>query len=1680
MAINKVLSILDGNNTRVMKIYAYNFSSELMGKNTLTMDVSLPIQYDSNNVEVPYSFSTSWHVDYNNDVFYLNSDYPTGVKDNENRRIKYTLVFESYSNSLDNIFIKPYGKVYRDENNDGFADDSEVVSDILLGESVGFYGNLYDFVKWLRKNLEVIYGYIETDTGNNVLFGSDGHLALKYTAILNGVTYTDISSLDAIYNDEFNNENSDNPSYVVSNRQNIDATGQSFSSVLQTMNEVFTYKETINGKEKTIGYTYSFEKRVIEGTNYSCYVIVIDPVSEVVKNKYDREVVFEYGGLTKGGGLLSITRTTQDNKLPTRIYGKGGTDNLPVNYFYIKEDRSDEIWMLNKTGGYLRKIKNVQELETYYESIPDDIDKTKDYLVPNEEFPFIYDKWFYVSGNKRLAHVNYGNNSLSVVSSSTIKKVDGFSEDETQYIIDGESIDLENGWIYLKLESGEQWDAYVYDDISNTLTDIGTWTNDNFGSEFDADTGLPLITNTFITSGTITEITHSELLILVNGKENEPTTLLSNKVYFIVSVNTDGTGSYYADCKASSYLVSGWTYSEETTYERVNPFTKYISNVQNLMPDFMRSYIAGWRYGVIFAQMSNNVSTYKIDVDYVINTDYADNWDNVHVSLLQNEYRTIFIKNDMYPLAFIPLYNNLAFVDWEFIGILETDSSNEYYNKDIFEKGLKDYCIGATYNTYTSKWDYSGCGKIYRPIDYYEDSELVKKYGIIETRQDFTDIKPTITGVWYKDVGRLDELVGVYVPCLDEESNEEDKADSNKWGKYWLDSAFIVEQQSTYTDADGVEHEYISHKYNRKVPDLYVPLNVESYIINFHSESTNGFSGNSKKSLVPNETQNVFVPIDKIWFAKHSDVFIGLSIRLGEYKFTKNDFVLNGVEHYDEVIPCPMKYTLLKPFAYQINNAETGDKIAGNVRSMFRYGSSIATFIKYDVSVNVKFSNSEETVEFYPDNYTYKMHGTKMSIDAYCTKDSGANYIVFFSSSEATLANNGRISTTFEPTQKEGWHKYLFAPTGYYGRLEEIGTGYTLEYTQEVSVINNHTENNYNYPTEFSMQTNNSYIGLNVQVKGFDKIYDDMALIDMSITSSNANIKKKVYSWHSPAWKKLSTMGCKFFPVGLEYCNIEIRTNNLFDYITREFFAYTKDIKFSPSLPAFQGDEYPVMVFSTGDLQGIENKFAFSEIIQHGTESFVALDNDNTPIEVITDESGNTTYESIVPYIHTELTENGSLADVPAKYRASLSFILPDTADNQSVFNYLPQRNIKPKAKDLFILENVLYPHNPYVYEAERRLGKALRDALDVDARYTYTIVFDDIQREIMGIDYNQLRVGNKIYIKNNSLVTTQNELYAVFEIKSVSIQKAEDSLYDRYTLVLKNYTKKEWSSRRRGDSSGLLDDFYMDSSVINNKTLNNAIDLRLKSTKKDLKVIVKKESNNITNNLVANNIQTNTSINQINDNLSNVHIDLADKASYEIVDKIPDIKEVTNDKIVYFVPNLVQTGIRMKAYVKSDEEMVEIGTDADLSSLLYSKTYDMTDPQLNYEDITATRMDYDNTLNMFYVTGKVYIRVPRKSSYSLSLTIYDNFKEAYITANNIKYSVQTSMTIPYEDVDIIEFITEGYLWLQSITVMETTFPDIPTKLSQLENDQRFVASEVIETTETIKLIIKEQAQGNL
>lgn len=1451
------LSILDRENNEVMEVYTYNFSSELMGRESIVIELSLPIQYED-VVEKPYPFSTSWHINYNNDIYFLNSENPTGVKDNQSRYIKYTLVFESLRNSLNDTFIKPYGRVYRDENNDGYADPEEVISDILLGKDIGFYGNIYDFVLWLRKSFENSYGYIQDQDGNDIEI--NGHYALKYTVILNKVEYNtdDYSDQDVLYQQEYADMLSNSPHYNVSDVENIDATNTTFFTVLQKMNEVFTYNETINGKEKKIGYTFSFRQKSING--YSYYVIIIDPDSDVVKNAADEDVVFEYGGLKKGGGLQSITRTTQDNRLPTRIYGNGSGENLPVNYFYIKEDRSNEIWNIDE-----RKIQSINDLSTYFTNHPDEIDYTKQYLVPDEDYPFVYDKYIYAGGRIPLATSNFTYSTTFNVVSTTVIKTDGIDVANNQYFVNGVAFPMKFGYIYL-VENNNIWNAFYFNASGNndipaeTVIDLGVWSDNDLGEGFDNNTGLPIITNTFLTNGTKQNLENSKILVLVN-KSNNLEILEENKIYYVIMPNADNTGSYLGTFFVKS---SGmWYNTELQTYERVNPYTKYISNLQVLFPDFLRSYIAGWRYGYMYVKANateNNgviMCLRNISTDYQINKDY-DSLDNITINLI-----TLYIIKDIYPMAYMRYKDS-----WEFVGILETDTDNEYYNKDIFDKGLQDFCKGIRqvqqpFYDYTV-YDYTECGKVYRPITYYEDKELKEKYGIIEVRKDF-DIKPSIVKLYLKGQGRLDELVDVYIPCLDDESAEEDRNNPEKWGKYWEDTAFIV------TDDNG-------NKYNRKVPDLIFPQKSEEYII----IKTKNITSSPYLALADDSVTEV-----NIHNYNAEAVFNNPSIRNSLYiKEDSREFASSmqwtwNNNTQEDATPCvPFEYDVYYPIYWKMINSVDNTEIQSQTRIAIK---------KFKVrNIVALYGGNLGRVDI-PDTYFNQNFGAYITDMAFGNV-SGNNIItrIEFFAQSASLKNqydipkneniNNYIRTTFNTYNRSGWKLYSYTRKIDGGKsLKEVDSGYTTLYHCEVKDLE--TTNIIDMEYMF-----NTYIE-DVKVQIIPN-FTQYGVFQYNIKYNSS--LPATFSTHKKAWAIAKNKHITIRPPKILAFNIRCSLNVIFDE-TREFFIYTKDIRFNPALPAFQGEQVPDVVFSSGDLQGIDNKFAFSQIPSHKTEYFTRLQTGkNIPLSA---EDGNLIEE--IPVITTQESENDTTTiEVPATYRATLGFILPDTADNQSVFRYLPQRNIKPKAKDLFILENVLYPHNPYVYEAERKLSKSLREELDLDARYTYTIIFDDIRREVLGIDWHQLRVGNKIYIKNNSLITTNNEDYAIFIIEKVSIEKREDSLYDRYTLVLKNYTKQGHTNVINPLDNGGGYRRFSDT-VITTDTFNDTVvDLRnnFSGLIKPLKKLAQKnETNNTDNTLKINGLEHKTNIIQ------------KDKLSYKETDVLP--KEMEEDTL-YFIPN--------------------------------------------------------------------------------------------------------------------------------------------------------------------------------
>ena len=221
-------------------------------------------------------------------------------------------------------------------------------------------------------------------------------------------------------------------------------------------------------------------------------------------------------------------------------------------------------------------------------------------------------------------------------------------------------------------------------------------------------------------------------------------------------------------------------------------------------------------------------------------------------------------------------------------------------------------------------------------------------------------------------------------------------------------------------------------------------------------------------------------------------------------------------------------------------------------------------------------------------------------------------------------------------------------------------------------------------------------------------------------------------------------------------------TEPSFDYTTRQFFIWVKDIHFNPMLPAFQGDNAPDVVFSTGQVAGLDCKFVIS----------------TTHCDGVVEDTTHT--------LNTQLKEfEVGSGLVHSKYMIALQMIEHQSEEQEkSLFRFLPAGYVAPQPKDLFIFENGIYPHNPYVYKAEMDLRKKMRLALKESKRYSYAITLDHIAIEQLGIDFNQIKIGNKIKVKNATILGSNN---TEFVIKSVTITRDSDSIYDKYQVVLDN-----------------------------------------------------------------------------------------------------------------------------------------------------------------------------------------------------------------------------------------------------------------------------------------------------
>lgn len=130
--------------------------------------------------------------------------------------------------------------------------------------------------------------------------------------------------------------------------------------------------------------------------------------------------------------------------------------------------------------------------------------------------------------------------------------------------------------------------------------------------------------------------------------------------------------------------------------------------------------------------------------------------------------------------------------------------------------------------------------------------------------------------------------------------------------------------------------------------------------------------------------------------------------------------------------------------------------------------------------------------------------------------------------------------------------------------------------------------------------------------------------------------------------------------------------------------------------------------------------------------------------------------------------------------------------------------------------------------------------------------------------------------------------------------------------------------------------------------------------------------------------------------------------------------------------------------------------------ALSYNQSYDMTDAQLP-DNISGEGLSYDEVQKMYRAFGEVRIKVPRRLDYYLGLSIGERFDEGEITICGESHGIGNNMTFFIEDVDEIVFSVDIYIWLKSITVQAFKPEKIPTKVSELENDLQFVASEIVE-----------------
>ena len=315
------------------EIANYTVNCDDMGKHNMSVELSLPVLY-VNGVEKAVKFETSWHIAYNNDKYYLNTEKPTGTKNNDSTYIKYSLIFESKRNQLDYTLVKNVAYTYPPTNS-GNADPSNGILGIEFTSEPSFFGNIYDFVSFVRKNLDYTFG-------------------------LNNINIK-IHNVEPLY---------DALGLITATREQQEASNDFYSRSdkvsLPSLSGVSIFQLLVQYNEKA-KHRFDFYS---EADKY--WIVINKPINTIPK-------IFEYGGnASPEAKLLSITRTTNEAYMPNRIYGVGGNNNLPANYL-LKREKVE--------GGAPIFITSTASVLTPLEGVT--------YLVPNPTFPYFYEKWMW-------------------------------------------------------------------------------------------------------------------------------------------------------------------------------------------------------------------------------------------------------------------------------------------------------------------------------------------------------------------------------------------------------------------------------------------------------------------------------------------------------------------------------------------------------------------------------------------------------------------------------------------------------------------------------------------------------------------------------------------------------------------------------------------------------------------------------------------------------------------------------------------------------------------------------------------------------------------------------------------------------------------------------------------------------------------------------------------------------------------------------------------------------------------------------------------------------------------------------------------------------------------------------------------------------------------------------------